>query len=263
MFVAGVCERRRRHELGSSYVQLLLNPQQQSQQQTWIEFQDYHLIRYEQFAKKRDRLVEKLHKCQKQAGATDLEGSEHTVRSEEAIQGRLEFAERTLRSHRVLLGWIEQQRLRMDSWPLPSVRETDDQSATLRAIPRVSSRQRRSRQFSTSTVQGKIRVSKPTLNTSNMRAKTVKASTPQPVIMDSDVTAPDCTQQRPKRQGMKPLCQEEATRLPRPTLPGDKQTRGRVQAQRQLIQLRSRSEFDAFKTRSGRISRPPVRWSVA
>ncbi|KAF3763559.1 hypothetical protein M406DRAFT_64512 [Cryphonectria parasitica EP155] len=78
--------------------------------------------------------------------------------------------------------------------------------------------------------------------------------------MDSDVTAPDCTQQR---QGIKPLCQGEATRPPRPTLPTDKQTRGRAQAQRQWTQLRSRSEFDAFRTRSGRISRPPVRWSVA
>ncbi|KAF3763554.1 hypothetical protein M406DRAFT_74146 [Cryphonectria parasitica EP155] len=115
MFVASVCERQRRNGLGS-HVQLLLDPQQQSQQQTWIEFQDYHLACYGQFRKKRDRL-EKLRDSQKQAGATDLEGSGHSARSGKSIQGRLEFAERTLRSHEILPGWIEQQQLMVDSWP--------------------------------------------------------------------------------------------------------------------------------------------------
>jgi hypothetical protein len=202
-FVDSVCERRRRHEL-DGHVQLLLDSQQQSQQQNWIEFQDYHLTHHEWLEKKRDRLKEKLDDCQKKAGATEMEGSEHSAQNERAIQGRLEFAERTLRWHEVILGWIERQRVRMDPRPLTLVEEIDDQNTAPKTVLRVSPRQRRSRQPDTSTVRGKVRVSKLMLKSRNMRTQTFKAPKSKPVIVDLDVTPPNRTQQMPKRQETKP-----------------------------------------------------------
>ncbi|KAN0070477.1 hypothetical protein V8E54_011346 [Elaphomyces granulatus] len=260
-FVDSVCERRRRHELGG-HVQLLLDSQQQSRQQNWIEFQDYHLTHHERLEKKRDRLKKKLDDCQKKAGATEMEGSEHAAQNERAIQGRLEFAERTLRWHEVILGWIERQRVRMDPRPLTPVEEIDDRNTALKAVLRVSPH--------TSTVRGKVRVSKPTLKSRNMRTQTFKAPKSKPVVVDLGVTPPNRTQQMPKRQETKPPYAKEKPLGHRDTKsrPGirchsNKQTRTSAQPQRRLTPQRPRPASGAVKTRSGRISRPPVRWPAA
>lgn len=77
-FVNNVRERRRRHGLDVD-IQLLLDLQQQSRQQNWIEFQDYHLIHHDRLEKKRDRLKKNLDKCQKKLGNTDIRGSKHST----------------------------------------------------------------------------------------------------------------------------------------------------------------------------------------
>ena len=121
IFVDEVRGRRRAHNLDDN-LHLLLDRQQQSRQQqsrqqNWIEFQDYHLKLHEWQEKQRDGLQKELDNTQNQAGNTDMEGTDHAAQQERAIHQSLEYAERTLRWHEVILCWIEQCRLAMD--PLP------------------------------------------------------------------------------------------------------------------------------------------------
>ena len=115
---ASVDERRRAHGLDDN-VHLLWDPQQQSRQQNWIEFQDYHLKLHEWQKKKGDGLQKDLDDNQKGAGDTEIEGSERAAQQERAIRNGLEYAERTLRWHEVILRWTEQWRLAMESLPWP------------------------------------------------------------------------------------------------------------------------------------------------
>ncbi len=78
IFLDEVRERRRAHRLDDN-VHLLLDPQQQSRQQNWIEFQDYHLKLHEWQEKKRDGLQKDLDNTRKEAGDTNMEGSEHAA----------------------------------------------------------------------------------------------------------------------------------------------------------------------------------------
>ena len=272
-FVDNVCERRRRHGL-SGHVQLLLDLQQQSQQQNWIEFQNYHLTHHERLEKKRDGLKKKLNDCQKKAGVTDVKGSERIAQNERAIQGRLEFAERTLRWHEVILWWIERQRVRMDPRSLTPNKDTDDQNTTLlKAVLRVSTRQRQSRQPGTSTVRGMVRVSKPTPKSRKMRTQTFKALKSKPVIVDTDITTPNCIQHMPKHQETKPSCAKEKPLGPLGQLCPQRVSKsnrfgGTSMKSRpgirchgtKLTPPQPRLTSGAFKTQSGRLSRPPVRW---
>lgn len=66
-------------------VHLLLDSQQQTRQQNWVEFQDYHLRLYEWQEKKQDGLRQDLDNTRKKAGNTDMEGSEHAAQQERAI----------------------------------------------------------------------------------------------------------------------------------------------------------------------------------
>jgi len=70
-----VRERRRAHELNDN-VHLLWDPEQQSRQQNWIEFQDYHLKLHEWQKKKRDGLQKDLNDTQKEVSDTGMKGSE-------------------------------------------------------------------------------------------------------------------------------------------------------------------------------------------
>lgn len=203
-YVNEVRERRRRHELYNE-VHLLLDSQQQSQQENWNEFQDYHLKHYERLEKKRNRLQKDLDEARKRASNTDTEGSERAAQNENAIQGRLEYTERTLRWHEVLLGWIEQQRLMMDPRPLTPVEEdTCGQNAVLNTVRKAPTRQRRLKGPDSPAVLGKARVLKPKLKSRNTRNQTSNAPKSQPSIVDSVFTAPNSIQQVPKRRKKKP-----------------------------------------------------------
>lgn len=168
IFVNEVRDRRRRYGPDVD-VHLLLDSQQQSQQQNWIEFQNYHLRHHERLKKQQDGLKKNLGDAQKEAGDTNIVGSERAVQNEVAIQRNLEYTERTLQFHEIFLGWIEQQRLAMDPRPPTPVEEDrDNQIAVLKAGRRASTRQLRSRRLDSSAVLGKVRVSKPTPKSRNV-----------------------------------------------------------------------------------------------
>ena len=196
-FVDEVRERRRRHRLGG-IVHLLVDLRQQSQQENWIEFQNYHLKRHERLEKERDGL--------KKADDEATTGSGRTAQEEEAIQRSLEYTERTLRWHEVFLRWIEQQRLTMDQRPpTPIEEDSGDRNVT----PRASIRQRRSRRPDTSAISRKARVSKPSSKRQKMRVQTFKAPRFEPKYVNSVVATPSSTQQVPKRRETKSRCAKE------------------------------------------------------
>ena len=196
-------------------VHLLLDSQQQNQQENWIEFQDYHLKHHERLEKKRNGLKKDLDITQKSASSTDTEGSERASQNENAIQGRLDYTERTLQWHTVFLRWIEQQRLTMDSRPLTPVKEdTCGQSAVLKAIRKASTHQRQLKEPNASVVLGKAKVSKPKSKSRNTRNQTSTAPKSQPSIMDSGVMALNDIQQMPKRREKKPRRAKDAALSP-------------------------------------------------
>ena len=100
--------------------------------------------------------------------------------------------------------WIERLRVKMNPQPLRPVGDTYDQNTALNAVPKVSTRQRQSRQPDISTVRGKVRVLKSTLKNQDMGIRTFKASNFKPVIVNSDITTMNRIQQMPKRQETKP-----------------------------------------------------------
>jgi len=279
IFVDEVRKRRRRHGLDDN-VHLLLDSQQQSRQQNWIEFQDHHLKRHEWQKKKRDELQKDLDDAQNGAGDTDIEGFERAAQHERAIQQRLEYAERTLRWHEVILLWIEQQRFAMDPRPpTPVEKGSSDQNALPKAVRRASIRQRRSERPNTPAVLGKVRVLKPTPKSQNIRTQTFKATTSKPITVG---TIPNSTQQMPKRREIKPRRAKETAlgqfRPQRVTMAnrfadtgaksrsgtqcsGVGQTRDSARPQRRSAPQQSHPAPGIVKPRSKRISRPPVRWA--
>jgi hypothetical protein len=165
-------------------VHLLLDSQQQSRQQNWIEFQDHHLKHHEWQKMKRYELQKDLDDAQKGAGDTDIEGSERAAQHERAFQQRLEYAERTLRWHEVILWWIEQRRFAMDPRPLKPVENgSSNRNASPKAVWRASIRQRRSERPNTPAVLGKVMVLKLTPKSQNIRTQTFKATTSKPIIV--------------------------------------------------------------------------------
>ncbi|KAK1088595.1 hypothetical protein LTR33_000479 [Friedmanniomyces endolithicus] len=213
IYLDEIRERRRAHGLDGN-VHLLLDSQQQTRQQNWTEFQDYHLRLYEWQEKKRDGLQQDLDNIRNEAGNTDMEGSEHATQQERAIQQRLEYAETTLRWHEVILHWIEQCRLAMGSLgPPPTIIEkgSADQNSP-------SNRQPRSKRREIMAVLGKARVSKSTPKRRNMRTRTSKATACKPISVGSAATLLGSTQQQiPKRREMKPRrAKEKALGQPLP-----------------------------------------------
>ena len=276
IFLDKVRERRRAHGLDDN-AHLLLNLQQQNRQQNWIEFQDYHLKIHERQEKKRDGLQKDWDNIGKEAGETDMEGSEYTAQQEIAIHQRLEYAETTLRWHKVILGWIEQYRLAMN--PLPPT-PVDKGSGDMN---RPSNRQRRSKRQDTLAILGKVRVSKPTPKLQSIRTRTSKATISKPISVDSAVTIQSSTQQQmPKLREIKPRRAKEkalgqllpqrvakANRFAntgtqprsRTQCSGDRQIRDQARPQRRSATQQLHPMSRTIKTRSQRISREPVRWA--
>ena len=277
IFLDEVRERRRAHGLDDN-VHLLLDPQKQSRQQNWIEFQDYHLKLHEWQEKKRDGLQKDLDNIWKEVGDTDREGSEHVAQQERAIHQRLEYAETILRWHEVILCWIEQCRFAM--YPLPPTpveKGSGDQNSLF-------NRQWRSKGRDTLAVLGKVRVSKFTPKCQNIRTRTSKAAISKSISVASARTMPSSTyQQMPKRREIKPqranekalgqflpqrvakedrLANNGTKSRSRAQCSGDGQIRDRARPQRRSATQRLHSTSWTIKTRSQRISWEPVRWAL-
>lgn len=158
-----VVRERRRHELCDD-VRLLLNSEQQSRLENWIEFQNYHLKRLEQFEEKRDDLKKELDDARKKADDA------------EAVRRELKNSERDLERHKVLLLWIEQKRRTMESGYSTSAEEDkDDQDTASKAVRSTCTRDRRTRRPEASAVLSKVKITKVKSKKQNMQMQKPKA----------------------------------------------------------------------------------------
>ena len=209
-----VRKRRQSHGL-SGDVNLLMDHQQQSRQQNWLEYQWYHLRKHERLEKDRDELIEGEGSAHKNADIMDNVGSGHPAVVEEVHRQNLEYAERKLRWHEVLLSWIEQQRLAMDPEPPTRLQEDSDNRNAL------------------------------------------------PVA--SDAILPGSTPRPPKLRQTKgkPLGPHHPQRVSKTKRLADAGTnfRLRTRPRRRVAPQGLDCGPGLLKTRSGRVSRPPVRWT--
>ncbi|KAL8808693.1 MAG: hypothetical protein Q9200_004108 [Gallowayella weberi] len=196
MYIDQLRGRRRAHGLDDN-VHLLPDPHEQSPQQNWIEFQDYHLRVHEQHINERDKILRDL------VSGTDKEGSEQAPGWKPPFHRGLDFAERNLRWHEVMLSWIEQCRLAMDPPPPTPVEEgTGQQNPSSNPQPRW-------KRPNTSTVLDKVRVSKstpktPTPKSQNSRTRKLNTMIPTPDSVASAANEPSTIREMPKRREMKP-----------------------------------------------------------
>ncbi|KAL9118862.1 MAG: hypothetical protein Q9187_004584 [Circinaria calcarea] len=280
-----VRERRRRHELGGD-LRLIFDLEQQSRLENWIEFQHYHLKRFERVEKKRDGLKQELDEARKKAEDTDAAGSTRAAEIAEAVQQIVENTEWDLERHKVLLQWIEQERRAMDpGYPTPIEKDKDDQDAAPKAVRRASTRALQKRRLETSGVLGKVRISKAMPKKQNMQTQTPNAPELEPAIQDSDATPQSSIPQAPKRRETMlrrtkeetPLHQLRPQRVAKAkrftearveSLSGTRsfragQTRSpdRAPSKYQPARQRSQPAPEYVMARSGRRSRQPVRWA--
>lgn len=96
IFLDEIRERRRAHELNDN-VNLLLDPQQQNQQQNWIEFQNYHFKLHEWQKKKQNELQKNLNNIWKKINDTNMKNSKHATQQKKIIHQRFEYVKTILR----------------------------------------------------------------------------------------------------------------------------------------------------------------------
>ena len=275
-----VRERRRRHNLNSD-VRLLLDPRQQSQLENWMEFQNYHLQQLEKFEEEHDELEKELDNNQRKAKDEDIAVSKLAMKDTPAIQQDLRYFERKLNWHKVLLQWIEEQRRAMDEEYQTFV-QGDNEEQYVKAIPRTSTRGRRKRSQPPA-VLGNVRVSKSVPKKRRMQTRKSKALEFRPAIQDPDAVLHCSVPQTPRRRkvGTK---KETALRQFRPQRvskterfadantesllgterrggTGQIQFSGQARSQRRRTRQQPQLAPGNVETRSGRISRPPVRWA--
>ncbi len=107
-FLKRVRDRRRRHGLEGD-VSLLPDPGQQSQLETWIEFQNYHIELHEGYEKDLQGKTEELDSSRKQLEMSLLEDPEEVGFLESGLKNR----KSKLEEHNKMLRWIEQHRKAM------------------------------------------------------------------------------------------------------------------------------------------------------
>lgn len=231
-----------------------------------------------------DKLRQELDDAQKVAGDRNTTRSKFGQTRAETLERRLEGTERDLKWHHILLHRIEQQRLAMDlRHPTPVKGDHEDQDTAPKAVRRTSTRGRRTKQTEGPSVLGKVRVTKAKSsewNTRNTRIQKPKVPELEAPIQNLDVilqsntskssqhseTKPRRTKiDRPLRQ-IHPQSVSKASRfagirVKSPSGPRRrvaKQTQSPDQARRPTPQ-RAQSA-PTITTRSGRISRPLIRW---
>ncbi|MCJ1464627.1 hypothetical protein MMC07_003240 [Pseudocyphellaria aurata] len=272
-FIGPVCERRRKYNLCGD-VRLLMDPTQQSQLENWMEYQDYHLVRFEKFEKEQDKTKQQLNSARKLVNDTN------TARDITTFERRLDFGERNLEQQKVLLRWIEQQRQAMIvEHPQPPLQEDNDNQVPRSEV--LSARDDPMRESETSTVSSQVRVTRARSRKRDTRIQKLELSEFGQPNQDS-IAVPHTTthQEPPPRSSMEEgrhlrrIC---PLRVPKASCFGDvgfkalarTQNRGSTQIQPPKrarsthcsTAQRPRPAFKIKMTRSGRISKPPLRWA--
>ncbi len=280
-FVVRVYERQRRHKVGRN-VYLQFDVKEQNRLENWMEFQDYHLQLREGLEKERDEFKKKLDNARKEAENTDTPDFD---RAAEAYQQRLEYAERKLQRHMTLLQWIKQEQRVMDSGYPTRVEGDNDLRDTAPKVARVAyARSRQKRRRKTPTVLGDVRVSKAKPQNRNRQRQKHVVSIPEYAAEDSAAALQSSTPQVLKRRENKPRGTKEETPLRqrrpqrvskaerfantnrlsagRSCRAGHKWSPGQALSKQRQSPQRPQSVSIDVITRSGRVSRRPLRWAL-
>ncbi|RYP73079.1 hypothetical protein DL771_003830 [Monosporascus sp. 5C6A] len=216
----------------------------------WVEFQNYHLLQNERLKEKADDLKKELNKIQNEGDGEHTADSAGDIR---AIQQILKDTVKQHEQHEVLLNWIEQQRKEM---------ETEQPNHGNQNIPKAlqtaTARRRAEKQQSAGLGMAGFLKAKPMSNATRKR----KASGPEADIGDTGAAMQGISH-TPKRRGIKPRRAQDETQnhQPRQAVPESRQSStqslgaGRIRSQRRSIAAIN------TVTRSGRISKPPIRWA--
>lgn len=200
---------------------------------------------------------------------------------DEALKQRLEIAEQDLKWHHVLLHWIEQERLVMVR-NSPTVLRKDycHGNAAPRAMRKTPAHGRRTKQAKSRTTLGKVKITKPALNKQNTTIRKPRAVC-KPPSQNLDILRRNYPSQTSafsreefrliRLDGSLSQCQPRSafTTKQFPCTNGDplcrSESRGVVQVHCTKREYwpsppRQAQSCLAFRTRSGRMSRPPIRW---
>lgn len=226
--VGRATERRRRHGLDVRDLVLQRDVQQQTPLARWVEFQDNQLLRLEQLQAARDKAQTALATAEERAARCQT--SKRSIQLDAQLDVELatrclEYSERALARHAVLLRWIEEQRQAMLA-PGEGEKGREDKKDKTTLGPRV-----------------------------DRRARVTKRAAPPP--------PPSPSQRTLRRQTTQPaaplLPKKEPARPPKQAR--DEALRPR-QSRAQHVTKTARAPGPAVqpvRTRSGRLSRPPER----
>jgi hypothetical protein len=255
--------RRRLHRHGvSSDVHLFVDLEQQNQLEHWTEFQNYHLQRFEQFEKKRGKLTEEYNSTLEIARNTDNAESKRAVENAEAIQNDLECTQRDMARHEDLLQWIEHCRRVMRTGilaPAEAHDSTENHTAP-ETLQRVAIRHSRTRKHKAAAALGQVRISEPKPKKPNTKDQKLSTLKLKPVRRIPQSQA--CQRKNSWHTKTNTLLfQPDSRSVSRiSTLKVRTDCAKRTRCAENPRFKRSSTSSSIYKTRSGRISKPPERW---
>jgi hypothetical protein len=215
----------------------MMKPNRQNCLDTWMEFQNYHLERLEQFEKRRNELKRTFDDCHDINIWSDTAGLTWEVEDSQDVQQGLKCIECKLARHIVLLQWIEQERRAMDSGHEPPVkRDGDHQAEALNVVRRASARTHQNRQPKASAFHGLVSNLMPKKR--NWQDPEFAGRGPRRAIQISSAALENNIPRISQRRKTKP---QQA--MPGSASHGHKPVP------------------HVIRTRSGRVSKPPVRWA--
>jgi hypothetical protein len=254
--------------------------------ENWIEFQAYHIHNgIEKFERELRDQNERKDALQKRADSADPTVSKEAVELMQNNQRTWKYRERELEMERYFLQWTEQQRMAMDpGYPTPVEGDRDDRVALPKAVRRASVSNRRKKQPKARSVLGKPGISKCQTQKRGVRRQKPKTpdTTPKPTppamdfspptsnvsrIPDSPATKPRRTKTQPPRRQPPMQKVSKAKRFDNANAKSIAASRRRAIGQNRSLDAqsprRSQPALVEVMTRSGRVSRPPVKWVPA
>ena len=277
-----VHERRQKNGLGGD-VRLRFSLEENDRKlENWIEFQAYHIrFRIEKFERELRYQKEDKDALQKRVDSVDVAVSKEAAEIMEYNQRHWKYQERKLEMERYFLQWTEQRRMAMDpGYPTTVEEDCDDRVALPKAVRRASVSNRRKKQPEAYSVLGEPRISKSRTQKRGVRRQKLKAldTAPKPARPAVDFSPPTSKPDSPGTKPRRPKTQTSRRPPPPQKVSKAKQfdnanTKSVAASQRRVIgQTRSsdaqsprRSQPALVKvtTRSGRVSRPPMKWMPA
>ena len=275
-FVNKACKRRGKHNLRGD-IRLRFDVNQQGRVENWMEFQDYHLQLHEALEKEREDL-RRSYGMSKEGENIDSRGFD---RAAKAYQQRLEYAEWKLQQHETLLQWTEQERVAMDvSYPILAEEDCNEMGASPKLVQATYASSRRKARAERRKVLDNVKILDAKWKERKRQVRKRTTSGPESAVHESAVVPQSGIQQeiegrqaehRPIKTEAPP-CQhplQRVSKVARFTHANAKSQTGRFSEAMhkrcpcQCWQPLRRSQLtcEGVRTRSGRISRRPVRWA--